>query len=167
MYSKFQMRCTSLVVVSGDQEQYYIRSTWHSQECNWEGSGQSDIPPVEASRGQEQYYIRSALHLFAHFIFTSWQEYRYIWSFEECNWQGNFTFCRIPFRSQMTVRQTPQKHSQRINTRQVTQISYATLYKHLPLLSLQTNSLICFHWQSSVLLHQGTTFKEPLEASGG
>ena len=28
---------------SGSQEQYHIRSTWHSEECNWEGNGQSDM----------------------------------------------------------------------------------------------------------------------------
>ena len=32
----------------------------------------------------------------------------------------------------------------------------------LGLFPLQTNSLICFHQQSGVLLHQGTTFKEQL-----
>ena len=31
------------VEASGVQEQYYIRSPWHSEECNWEGSGQSHM----------------------------------------------------------------------------------------------------------------------------
>ena len=35
----------SPVEASGGQEQHHIRSTWHSEECNWEGSGQSDVPP--------------------------------------------------------------------------------------------------------------------------
>ena len=30
---------------SSGQEQYYIRSMWHSEKCNWEGSLQSDVPP--------------------------------------------------------------------------------------------------------------------------
>ena len=41
------------------------------EECNWEGSGQSDIPPVEASGGQDQYYVWSSWHV------------------EECNWEGS------------------------------------------------------------------------------
>ena len=37
-----------LVEASGGHEQYYVRSLWHSETCNWECSGQSDVPP---SRG--------------------------------------------------------------------------------------------------------------------
>ena len=53
------------VEASSGQEQYYLRSVWcaHVEECNWEGSRQSDISPVEASSGQEQYYIRTASHI--------------------------------------------------------------------------------------------------------
>ena len=38
-------RHTPILEASGGQEQYYIRSSWHVEECNCEGSGQSDIPP--------------------------------------------------------------------------------------------------------------------------
>ena len=62
MSSNFKMRCTPLVEASGGQEEYYIRSSWHCEECNWECIGAQilrwDVPPVEASIGQEQYYIR-------------------------------------------------------------------------------------------------------------
>ena len=88
-------------------------------------------------------------------------------------------------------RQSPQKHRSWFN-RQVMQITYAALYKHLALLfsdssqlciyitsphilapnvcmqmlsglfPINTNSLISFHEQYSVLLHLGTTFKELL-----
>ena len=47
------------------------RSSWHVEECNWEGSGQLDVPPVEAYGGQDQYYVRSSWHL------------------GECNWEGS------------------------------------------------------------------------------
>ena len=86
---------------------------------------------------------------------------------------------------------TPQKHTSSFNNRQVMQITYADLYKHYALLfsdwftvvylhdittysctkcmemlpglfPINTNSLICFHKQYSLLLHQGTTFKELL-----
>ena len=63
MSSKFQMRCTPLVEASGGWEQYYIRSSWHVEQCNCKGSGQSDVPPVETSGGQEHYHVRSAWHL--------------------------------------------------------------------------------------------------------
>ena len=43
--SKFQMRCTCLVEASGGQDQSYVKSSWHVEECNWECSEQSDIPP--------------------------------------------------------------------------------------------------------------------------
>ena len=33
------------VEASGGQEQYYARSSWHSEECNWECSGQSVSTP--------------------------------------------------------------------------------------------------------------------------
>ena len=36
--SKFQMRCTPLVA-SCQQQQYYIRSSWHPAQCNWECIG--------------------------------------------------------------------------------------------------------------------------------
>ena len=84
-------------------------------------------------------------------------------------------------------RQTPQKHISWFN-KQVMQITYTALYKHLALpfqwlftvaylhdittysctkymqmlsglLPINTSSLISFHKQYSVLLHQGTTFK--------
>ena len=58
------------VEVSGDQEQYHVTSSWHSQECNWECSGQADVPPLATSGGQEQYYVRSS------------------WHSEECNWES-------------------------------------------------------------------------------
>ena len=45
------------VEASGGQEQYYVRSSWHLRECNWESSGQSDVSLAEASGGQEWYEI--------------------------------------------------------------------------------------------------------------
>ena len=39
---QWTVRCTPLQA-SGGQDQYYVRSTWYSAECNLEGSGQSDI----------------------------------------------------------------------------------------------------------------------------
>ena len=45
------------VEASGGQEQYYVRSSWHSEACNWESSGQSDIP---SSRGI--WWPRALLH---------------------------------------------------------------------------------------------------------
>ena len=77
-------------------------------------------------------------------------------------------------------RQPSQKHMSWFNNRQVTQITYAALYKHwhyfsvtlhscvstcihmYTLFPINTNSLISFHKQYSVLLCQGTTFKELL-----
>ena len=60
---QWTVRHISPVEVSGGQDQYYLRSSWHSEECNCECSGQSDVPPEEASGGQEQYYIRSNWHV--------------------------------------------------------------------------------------------------------
>ena len=63
------LRCD--IVVVHLEFWYYRRSTWHSEECNWAGSGQSDVPLVQTSGGQEWYYGRS----------TSYSE--------ECNWEGS------------------------------------------------------------------------------
>ena len=45
---KMQCQHTSLVETYGSHELYYIRSSWHSEACNWEFSGQLDVLP---SRG--------------------------------------------------------------------------------------------------------------------
>ena len=71
-----------LVEASGSQDQYYIRSTWHSAECNWEGSRQSDVPP---SRGI--WWSRAVLH------------------------KVNLTFWRMQLRRQWTVRCIPMEAS--------------------------------------------------------
>ena len=55
------------VEASGGQEEYYVRSSWHSEQYHWQCIGQADVPPVVASGVQEQYYIRS---FSAHFIFS-------------------------------------------------------------------------------------------------
>ena len=55
---QWTVRQYPLVEASGGQEWYYSRSTSHSKECNWAGSGQSDIPPP--SRGIWQ--PRAVLH---------------------------------------------------------------------------------------------------------
>ena len=39
------------VEASSHQEQYYMRSAWHFQECNWEGRLQSDIPSSDVPPG--------------------------------------------------------------------------------------------------------------------
>ena len=58
MSSKLQMQMYHSVQASGGQEQYYIWSSWHVEECNWECS---TYPPwqmhlaVQASGGQEKY----------------------------------------------------------------------------------------------------------------
>ena len=44
MSSKFHMQMYPPLEGSGSQDQYYIRSSWHVEECNWECSGQSDVP---------------------------------------------------------------------------------------------------------------------------
>ena len=44
--------------------------------------------------------------------------------------------------SVIQIGKTPQKHIQWINMRQVMQITYATLYKHLALLSLTVYSCV-------------------------
>ena len=44
------------IEASGGQDQYFVRSSWHLEECNWEGRGQT-YPPVEASGGQEWYEL--------------------------------------------------------------------------------------------------------------
>ena len=68
---QWTVRHTPQLQASGDQDQYYISLSWHVEECNWECSGQSDVPPVKASGGQDQYYVRSA------------------WHSAECNWEGS------------------------------------------------------------------------------
>ena len=71
--SNFQMQMYPPVEASGGQEQYYIRSSWHVEECNCQCSGQSDVPP---SRGiwwprAVLHKVRSTLHFFVHFMFRS------------------------------------------------------------------------------------------------
>ena len=38
-------RCTPLGQTSGGPEEYYIRSSWHSEEYHWQCIGQVGIPP--------------------------------------------------------------------------------------------------------------------------
>ena len=61
----FRCRCTP-IETSGGQGQYYVRSLWHVEECNWECSGQSDVPPFP-SRGIS--WSRPVLHKV---IMTCW-----------------------------------------------------------------------------------------------
>ena len=44
MQSVFKFSDVPPVEASSGQEQYYVRSAWHFEECNWEGSKQSDVP---------------------------------------------------------------------------------------------------------------------------
>ena len=77
MSSKFQMRCTPQVEASGGQEQYYIRSSWHCEGCNWECSGQSDVPP-----GRGIWWSRAVLCKVS-LTFQSW--IRLAWLFEDAD----------------------------------------------------------------------------------
>ena len=49
-----------LVEASGGQDQYYLRSSWHSEECNWKCSGQSDVPT-----SRDIWSSRAVLHKFS------------------------------------------------------------------------------------------------------
>ena len=96
-----------LVEATSSQEQYYIRSPWHLEECNWEGTLQSDVP-----LGRGIWWPRAVLHQVSMTFWrdafekiekpadsqryppveaSSGQEQYYIrssWHLEECNWEG-------------------------------------------------------------------------------
>ena len=102
------VRHTPPVEAVGGQDQYYVRSTWHSAECNWEGRRQSDIPPVEAAGGQDQYYVRSTWHCAECNWEGRWQSNtppsRGIWWSRVVLHQVNLTFWGMQLRRQWTVR---------------------------------------------------------------
>ena len=66
-----ECRCTRVwcippVQAFAGQEQYYVRSSSHSEECIGAINNALDrqiYPQLQASGGQEQYYVRSSWHL--------------------------------------------------------------------------------------------------------
>ena len=112
MSSEFQMRCISLVEASGGQQKYYVRSSWHSEECNWEFSAQSDIPSGRGIWWPRTILCKVSLTFTVmHKVsLTFWgcrhTPSRYIWWPRAVLLKIILTFWRMQLRIQCTVRHT-------------------------------------------------------------
>ena len=116
-------RCTPLLVASGGQEQYYVRSSLHSEECNWEC------------------WLTFTFALYRYVTHRNGKSYIF-WSCLQ-----HASIIQDP-----ESRQPPKKHISWYN-RQVTQITYAALYKHLALFSVTLYSCVST-WPHHIFLHQ-------------
>ena len=147
----------SLVVVSGGQKQYYIMSSWHSQECNWEC------------------WVTFTFTLYRYVTHSNRKSYIF-WSCLQNTSTMQDPESRNPPRNKYLGSTTGKWHQSPMQPHINIWHYFTVVYLHdlitysftkcMEMLSglfpIQTDSLISFHQQSSILLHQGTTFKELL-----
>ena len=114
-------------------------------------TGRCTPPQVEASHGQEQYYVtfsRMHLRILTHL-------YIYIVHRHHTLQQEILHILVLPtkhiYHARPREQTTPQKHISWFNNRQVTQITYAALYKHLALL-FTDSSWLCIYMTSPHIL---------------
>ena len=133
------------IEASGVHKQYYLRSSWHSEACNWECSWQSDVPPgrhlvVKSSTTWGQLGIYSHASLLCSPGNRNSAKLTNLWKFISMLFHRKH-LCH-------SDETNPPRHSKQLNTRQVTQITYLALYFQEPLI-IETQNLCHWIWHPS------------------